>query len=194
MALRLRSCVLLAVGALGLHQLRYTLAYGGRADRALHAQGHAYLGPVTAAAVAALILALAVGLHRVAAGDRAEGAGRRLGRLWPVASGALLAIYAAQESVEGALAPGHPGGLAALVGHGGWIAAPLAAALGLLIALALRGAREAEETLAGMARVLSRSARALRPPLVFSLPAAPPPRVLPVLAASAAGRAPPRAS
>src|SRR3954468_21430731 len=119
MALRLRSCALLAAGALGLHQLRYSLAYAGDAGPALRAQGHAYLGPLTAAVVGALILALALGLRRLAAGRPAGGSGSLAG-LWLAASGALLAVYAVQESIEGALAPGHPSGIAALTAHAGW--------------------------------------------------------------------------
>jgi hypothetical protein len=195
MAHRLRSCVLLAAGALGLHQLRYALAFGGGAGHALRAQGHAYLGPVTAAVVAGLILALAVGLQRLAAGTAGAAATHRLARLWTAAGAALLAIYAAQESIEGALAPGHPAGLAALTAHGGWIAVPLAAALGLVIALALRGARAAVETVAAVARRLSpRRASARAAALLLAPAATPVRRRRPVLAAAAAGRAPPRAS
>ena len=194
-ASRLRSCVLLAAGALGLHQLRYMLAFGGGAGHALRAQGHAYLGPVTAAVVSGLILALALGLQRLAAGTVAATTNHRLVRLWSAASASLLAIYAAQESIEGVLAPGHPAGAAALTANGGWVALPLAAALGLLIALALRAARAAAHTVAAIARRLApRRALAKAPPRLLRLAPAPTPRRRPVLAAAAAGRAPPRAS
>jgi hypothetical protein len=74
----------------------------------------------------------------------------------------LLAMYSLQESLEGALATGHPGGLAGVFGHGGWVAIPLSAAVGLALALALRGAGRAAELLDG--------GRTPRPPL----PGAPP--------------------
>ena len=187
MAARLRSCALLAAGALALHQLRYMLAYGHDAGAALREQGHAYLAPVTAAVVSIVVIALAIGLRRLAAGAPAD-QGRRLLRLWPGATGALLAVFAAQESIEGVLTPGHPGGLAALVGHGGWVAAPLAVAIGLLIALMLRGVPRATYPVARLTRAAVR-----RAPLVLAARPAPPPRRFPVLA-TAAGRAPPPAS
>jgi hypothetical protein len=193
MAARLRSCALLAAGTLGLHQLRYSLGYGGEAGHALRAQGHSYLGPVTASVVGVLILALALGLHRLARGEAAPRRGGGFLRLWSGASAALLAIFAAQESVEGAVATGHPGGLAALVAHGGWLAAPLAAVIGFLIALALRGASTAGEAALAVARRLSPTL-AVRAPRVLAPPRAPALYRVPVLAAAAAGRAPPRAS
>src|SRR4051794_41911668 len=53
-ALRLRCFALLGAGALALHELRYLIAYGGDAGRALDEQGHGYLGTV------AVLVALAV--------------------------------------------------------------------------------------------------------------------------------------
>jgi hypothetical protein len=192
-ALRLRSCVLLAAGALGLHQLRYSLAYGAGAERALKAQGHAYLGPVSAAVVGSLILALAVALRRLAEGRRA-GAAATLPRLWTAATASLLAVYCAQESIEGAIVPGHPGGVAALTAHRGWIAAPLAVALGLLVALGLRGRRAAGEVVTHATRRLAVRPRLRAAAVRLLLPPAPAPRRLPTLALAAAGRAPPAAS
>jgi hypothetical protein len=188
MAARLRSCALLAAGALALHQLRYMLAYGHDAGHALSEQGHAYLTPVTAAVVTIVVIALATGLHRLAAGAPAR-PGRRLLRLWPGATGALLAVFAAQESIEGALTPRHPGGLAAVIGHGGWVAVPLAVAIGLAVALMLRGAPRAAFA---VTRRLARAA-VPRAPLLVPVRPAPPLRRRPVIA-TAAGRAPPRAS
>jgi hypothetical protein len=188
-----RSCAVLAAGALGLHQLRYSLAYGGDAGHELRAQGHAYLGPVTAAVVAVLILTLSVGLHRLASGVVSVAPRRRLLRIWAGAAGALLVIFAAQESVEGALTPGHPSGLAALVGHGGLVVVPLAAAIGLAIALALRGVGTAAAAARGVARRLS-PRLSIRAPLAIVSGPSPALLRLPVLAGAAAGRAPPRTS
>jgi hypothetical protein len=56
---------------------------------------------------------------------------------------ALVAVYCSQEALEGALARGHPAGAGALLGDGGWAALPLAVALGLLLALVVRGAERA---------------------------------------------------
>jgi len=75
---------------------------------------------------------------------------------WLVASVALLAIYVSQETVEGLLSAGHPGGVAAVFGHGGLVAVPIALAIGGLIALAQRGAGVvlAARSLGGCARGL----------------------------------------
>lgn len=143
---RPRAAALLAGGAFALHQLRYLVGYGAGSHHELAGQGHAYMALLAPLVAAALLLAAAEVCARLA-GVRATGrsasppAGFR--RLWLAATGLLLAAYCVQESLEGALAPGHPAGLAALVGHGGWAAAPLAAALGLVVALALRGADRA---------------------------------------------------
>ena len=59
---------------------------------------------------------------------------------WLVCSAALLTVFVTQELVEGALSPGHPAGLAGVAGRGGWIAVPLALAIGALVAALLRGA------------------------------------------------------
>ena len=60
--------------------------------------------------------------------------------LWLAATGSLLGVFGAQESLETLLSHGHLPGLADLVGAGGWTAVPLAVAAGGLIALLLRGA------------------------------------------------------
>jgi hypothetical protein len=193
MAPRLRSCALLATGALGLHQLRYAFGYGADAEHAVATQGHAYLGPVTAVVLAAMVLALAMALHRLASGAAAAPPGRRLLRLWAGAAGALVTIFSVQESIEGLVARGHPGGLAALVGHGGWIAGPLAAAIGLAIALVLRGAHPAAEAARAVARRLAPRV-ALRAPLALFPSSGPVRSRRPVLVTVAAGRGPPPAS
>jgi hypothetical protein len=139
----LRVAAFLAVSALGLHQLRYVIAFGGGADSELAREGHGYLAQVVVPALAlALALVLAHLLTRIAAGSPgASPAGVRVRRLWLAASSALLGIYVGQELLEGALATGHPTGLAGVAGSGGWVAVPLAVALGALVALALKLAR-----------------------------------------------------
>jgi hypothetical protein len=187
-AFRLRCFALLGAGALALHELRYLIAYGGDAGRALDEQGHGYLGTVAslvAVAVVASVATLVAGLVR----GRGPAARPRSWRVrWLGASGALLAIYAAQELAEGMLASGHPEGLVGIAGHGGWIAVALAAVLGAAVAALLRGAEVALKRFGGAAR-----APRLRPPRI-ALPRAPltvSPRPAGALARPGAGRAPP---
>ena len=49
------------------------------------------------------------------------------GGLWAATSLSLYGIFVVQESLEGLFASGHPGGLDAVVGHGGWWAMVAAA-------------------------------------------------------------------
>ena len=140
-ALRLRAGALLGLGALSVHELRYLVGYGQDAGRALSAHGHSYLTLATTLVVLGCILALGVFLAAIARGD-----GNRRGRrskLLPVAVSAalaLIAIYSVQELLEGLVASGHPSGVAGVWGAGGWSAAPIASAIGVVIALLLRGA------------------------------------------------------
>jgi len=179
---------LVGVGSLAVHQLRFLLWYGHHSDRALSAQRHAYLTVVGPVVVTAGVLAFARFLDRLARGARTSAPGLR--RLWLVMSAVLAGMFCVQESLEGLLSDGHPGGLAGIAGHGGWLAAPLSALVGLALAVALRAGAHAAELLP--------HARSPRPPL----PAAPlslqpvilsPPRRGPWLAIVAA-RAPPAAS
>ncbi|MEA2448976.1 MAG: hypothetical protein QOG63_908 [Thermoleophilaceae bacterium] len=135
-----RLAALMGAGSFGVHQGRYALGYRGHAGDALAAQGHAYLGPVAALVAGALVLLSAELVRRAARGESAGAP--RFGRLWAGSSAALVAVYVAQELVEGALSGHHPDGLAAVAGHGGWLAIPLALAVGLLISVLLRGSAE----------------------------------------------------
>jgi hypothetical protein len=145
--LRLRAAVLLAAGAYALHQLRYLTSYGPDAHEQLRNQGHAYmalLAPLLAIAMIAVLAEFAAriaGLRPAARGERPT----RLVQLWALASACLLIAYAGQETLEGLLAEGHPAGFAALAGRGGWTVLPLAAAIGLVLALVARGAHGALE-------------------------------------------------
>jgi hypothetical protein len=128
-----------------VHQLRYLLAYGGSAGVALQRQGHSYLHSLVPWVV--LLLALAIGVFL-------SGLGRALVKqtsvprysfsllgLWIICSACLVAIYASQESLEALLATGHPGGLAGVLGYGGWWAIPAALCVGFVLAALLHGAR-----------------------------------------------------
>ncbi len=176
--------------ALAVHQLRYWLAYGPRADAELAAQGHSYLHSLVPWTIFALATGGGLFLRRIAG---ALGAGRAHGRshvppavLWLGTWVALLAIYAIQESLEALLATGHPGGAGGVVGHGGWWAVPAAAVVAALVAALL---------VAGRVLVLAAAdARRVRYPRFARIvvPEGALPAVVRPLGRSAAGRAPPR--
>ena len=168
--------MLLFSGSFALHQLRYVAGYGVGAGDELERTGHSYLG----------------GLAGRVAVPAAEAARRSRLRTWAAFALALLLVYATQESLEGALASGHPGGLGALLEGGGWTALPLAA----LVALPLTLVHGAVAVLEG--RLAPRAvARALRAPAVDdpaqALVTALVPRGGRLIAASLAKRPPPGA-
>lgn len=186
---RVRATVLLLAGAVAVHRAVYALA-GVRPDE--HA--HAYLDWLTPALVALLFAGVAeVAVRALRVHRRPAAPPPRARVLWPMLSAALVAIFVAQEAGEALLTRGHGHGheLAVaelLLSHGAWAAAPVALAIGALLALALRGAAAADAW-----------SLALVPPR----PAAPAPRVAPlpraaalgaprdVLARNLAGRGPP---
>ena len=109
-----RGFLLLPVAALGVHELRYRLAYGSQADSALAAQGHGYLDSLAPWLVLLLGLALGTFLVRVARVARRPTRDRTPRRsfaaLWLLSTVLLAAIYAVQELLEGVFAAGHPVG------------------------------------------------------------------------------------
>jgi hypothetical protein len=142
---RFGRATLLPFAALVVHQLRFTLAFGGNAGAELARQGHSYLQSLVPWLV--LLLAVAAGGFLWALG-RALGGQRTLPRytvslaaLWLACSACLLVIYASQETLEGLFATGHPAGLAGIFGYGGWWAIPAALCVGLVLAAILHGAR-----------------------------------------------------
>lgn len=132
-----------AASALGVHHLRYWLAYGDAAGTELAHQGHGYLMLVTPAIVGALALALGWRLAILFAGG--HGGRTPVGRpaRWLSISLALLCVYVTQESAEGLLAAGHPAGVAAVFGNGGWLAIPVTFVVGGILSLVARGVSEA---------------------------------------------------
>jgi len=185
--------LLVPAAAFLVHQLRYSLAYGTRANSELAAQGHSYLNSLVPWFVLALGLGFTLFVRRVARTLRTGETGRlapgsRL-TLWATSWAGLVGIYVVQESLEGLLAAGHPGGVGGVVGHGGWWAIPAAAAVALGVVLLL-----------GVARTVLRIAarRAPRPlwprPASLRVPAGVAAAVSSPLASAAAGRAPPFAS
>ncbi len=125
--------LLIPAASLVVHQLRYTLAYGSRANAELTAQGHSYLYSLTPWFVFALGIGLALFLRRAAlvlrTGDAGVSSRRSSLTVWLLAWVGLVAIYALQELLEELLASGHPGGFAGVFGHGGFWAVPVAAAV-----------------------------------------------------------------
>jgi hypothetical protein len=183
-----RGLVLLPAGAFLVHELRYWLAYGPQAGTQLTDQGHAYLGSLVPWLVLATAGAFGSSLARVAVARR-DGRARRIppfAAVWGTSAVALVAIFAAQEALEGVLVQGHPGGFAGVFGHGGWCAVPVAFGVGLAIALLVRVAAVIEHAVArpsqsSFAAAPLRVRRPRTPQLLAPRP----------LAAAAAGRAPP---
>ena len=192
---RIRAGALVALGALGVHDLRYLLAYGGKTGQELSLQGHGYLRLAAPAIAGLVVLAAAAFAGRLmrayAAGEGEEPrvlASTR--RTWLLASALLVSVYATQEWIEGVLADGHPGGITAPFSHGGLVAIPLALAIGLLIALVLRGAAAAIAVAAARGRARLRRAEDAVLPLRVRASVCASPR-LALLARSLAPRAPP---
>ena len=191
---RFAPLALMPAAAFAVHQLRYWLAFGGHAGAVLAAQGHAYLHSV--APWLALFLALSLGAFLRLLG-RALGGECSLRRytmsfaaLWMVCAAGLVAIFAAQELLEGLLVTGHPAGLAGIFGFGGWWSVPASVAVGLVVAALFHGARWVLREVAahcaharrptGRARVCARAPRQ-----VAAWPLAP-------LVDGSSGRGPPR--
>jgi hypothetical protein len=130
---------LMGAGAFGVHQLRFALSPAHGASL----RAHGYLAPLGAVLVGLLLFALAAALARIARGVVDEAP--RLRRLWAGTSVSLVAVYCVQESIEGLLTHGDPAGAFA---RGGWVALPLAVAMGLVIALVMRGVAAASEVAA----------------------------------------------
>jgi hypothetical protein len=191
---RLRSTgpLLVPAAALAVHQARYTLAYGSRANAELAAQGHSYLHSVVPWTVLALGLAATAFLRRVARAARTGDAGRAssgsaLG-LWALTTLGLLAIYAVQETLEGMVSSGHPGGVAGVFGHGGWWALPAAALAAVLVVALLLVGRAIVRLAAELGARPSR-----RPAVAAGFPRSAQLLRCSPLAHAAAGRAPPSA-
>ena len=184
---RLRASAALAAAALVLHQLRYLAGHGDEAGEALAREGHGYLAFATP--LVAMLLALAlVELGRAWQRRQPPARATPLRRRWTATALALVAIYVVQESLEGALTAGHPAGLAGIVGAGGWVALPLAAVLGLCVALLLGSVDALLLLRSRKARRLPRPSSCAPPPVHNWRPARAP------LARNLAGRSPPLAS
>jgi hypothetical protein len=193
-AKRLAPVGLMPPAAFAVHQLRYWLAFHGGAGLELQRQGHSYLHSLVPWLVTVLALALGaflVSLGRALAGQRTVARYTiSFAGLWVLCAFSLVAIYVAQECLEGLFAIGHPSGLVGIFGHGGWWAIPTSTCVGLVLAAIFHGARWVLD------EVFERRARdrtaPLRPTFRVRLPVdARVPRLAP-LADGWSGRGPPR--
>jgi hypothetical protein len=185
--------LILPAAALVVHQARYSLAYGSRANAELAAQGHSYLHSLVPWVVLTLALGFWLFLRRVVlaaqSGQVAQAGRPRTPALWLLVTAGLLLIYSIQETLEGLVISGHPNGAGGVFGHGGYWSIPAAAVVAVVVVLLLRVGR-------AVLRIASRLGRSqspvparetpLRPQQVFLA-------VLSPLARAAAGRAPPLA-
>ncbi len=178
--------------ALAVHQLRYWLTYGSKANAQLTAQGHSYLHSLAPWTVLALGIGATLFLRRtartLATGDAGALTRRSLATLWAATAAGLLAVYAVQETLESFLASGHPGGAAGVFGHGGLWALPASGLVAVAVVAVLRAGRAVLRTVVRLRRVTRRFV--VLPTVV---PAGIAPVVVRPLARAAAGRAPPRA-
>jgi hypothetical protein len=191
MRIRANGLLLMPAAALVVHQARYSLAYGARANSELAAQGHSYLHSVVPWSIFALGVGASIFVRRAARAARTGSSGgfTRLSSaaLWAVTTAALVAIYSVQETLESFSVSGHPSGTAGVVGHGGWWAVPAAAVVALVVVGLLRLGRAVLRLAARLAGGASRARHArVRVPVSVSLVTPAP------LALARAGRAPPR--
>ena len=135
--LTVRSIALFAAGSAAVHELRYLIGYGGAASRALAAHPHGYFSVALPGVITATLITLAGAMMRAAGARRPATRQVRIGLagFWLGCAVLLAAIYGIQETLEGA---------GAFAGSGG-LGFALAIPVGLLVALALRGAEAADE-------------------------------------------------
>ena len=180
-AWRVRAGILVLLGALVVHELRYVLA-GQHPD----AHAHAYMGRLVPFVSALLLLAGIEFIARFMRRRRVRADALAAGGVrWLALGTILLAIFAAQETAEVLFEHGRLDIADALVVHGGWLGAPIAFAVAAVIALLLRGAS------ALLARAAHVRARRVAAPDRYSLLRRRTGAAVPVIARNLAGRAPP---
>jgi len=180
-AWRARAGILVVLGALVVHELRYVLA-GAHPDE--HA--HAYMGRLVPFVAALLLLAAIEFLVRVTRRRRVHvdvlaAAGVR----WLALGTMLFGIFALQETAEVLFEHGRLDVADSLIVHGGWLGAPLSFAVAAVIALLLRGAN------ALLARTVHVRVRRAPAPERYPLLPRRSGAGVPVIARNLAGRAPP---
>src|SRR3954449_6668550 len=106
------ALLLTPAAALVVHQARYSLTYGSRANAELAAQGHSYLHSLVPWTILALGIGASMFVRRVARAARTghSGSFSRLSAVgvWALTTAALFGIYAAQETLEELSVSGHP--------------------------------------------------------------------------------------
>lgn len=190
MRVRPSGLLLIPAAALVVHQARFSLAYGMRANAELTAQGHSYLHSLVPWTILALGIGGSLFVRRVAQAARTGHSGTftRLSAtvLWAITTVGLVAIYAVQETLEALTNSGHPAGVSGVLGHGGWYAIPAAAVVALAVVAVLRLGRAVLHLATRFAPPAARLyLPSLQAPFSVALVAATP------LALAAAGRAPP---
>jgi hypothetical protein len=181
--------LLVPAAAFAVHQLRYWLAYGSRANTELAEQGHSYLHSLVPWTILALGVGTTLFLRRTAHALRTGETGRltRISALalWALTWAGLVALYATQETLESIFAAGHPAGVQGVFGHGGWWAVPAGAVVAAVVALMLRLARAVLRAVGRKRTAAWQRPRSLPIPPSFAAVVVRP------LARAAAGRAPP---
>jgi hypothetical protein len=131
---RVRRGALLSSGAWAVHELRFTLAPvdGGMGP------GHGYLHAALPLLTVLVALAANGFVARLIAPRAEPSRARSLRADWFACTVVLLVSFGLQESAESALSAHGP-----VFAAGGWLGAPLAALMGLAVALLLRGAHAA---------------------------------------------------
>lgn len=130
-----RATGTLALGALALHELRYLLGSGAGLDA--HAS-HAYMAQAVPVVVALGTALLAAALLAPLGGSPHRAGRRSVPQRAVLYAGLLLVVFAAQELTEAWISGAGLDAIASLVVSSGWIAVPLALALGGVAAAATR--------------------------------------------------------
>lgn len=130
-----RATGTLALGALALHELRYLLGSGAGLDA--HAS-HAYMAQAVPVVVALGTALLAAALLAPLGGSPHRAGRRSVTQRAVLYAGLLLVVFAAQELTEAWISGAGLDAIASLAVSSGWIAVPLALALGGVAAAATR--------------------------------------------------------
>jgi hypothetical protein len=184
------------LATVAVHQLRYALAYGTHASRALTEQGDGYVSALVPGMIVLALLGLG-GLVLVLARALRDA---RAARPWPRprlplacggAAALLLAGYLTQESLEVLVGESDRSLLPLAFGGGGWIGVPLCLAFRLVWGIVARWA--SESVARARRRHSSEGLRTAPAPLILTAETRKFCRVVSPLAQRRAGRAPPLA-
>jgi len=177
-----RAAGVVLTGELVVHQLRYVMFPAGES-------AHGYLPLLGVLSLTVLAVAagqLAAVLERARRTGRHDRVEVRFLPAWAMVAVGVLALFWVQETIEALLLGAALDAPLAPLAGGGWVAVPLALALGAVLALALTGARAAVRAAArrALARVEAGRDRRRLPAPALLMSFSP-------LAVNLAGRAPP---